>query len=62
MTRAGDRTVVAFDRFRYEAMARSAQRGIDLFSLRLDPGDGPIRDPVGHAGEEAGWSSRGRWT
>ena len=54
VTRAGDRTVVAFERFRYEVMARSAQRGIDLFTLRLEPGEGPVRDPVSHAGEEAG--------
>ena len=54
VTRAGDRTVVEFERFRYEVMARSAQRGIDLFTLRLEPGDGPVRDPIGHAGEEAG--------
>ena len=54
MTRAGDRTVVEFERFRYEVMARSAQRGIDLFTLRLEPGAGPVRDPVSHAGEEAG--------
>ena len=54
VTRAGDRTIVEFERFRYEVMARSAQRGIDLFTLRLEPGDGPVRDPIGHAGEEAG--------
>ena len=54
VTRAGDRTVVEFERFRYEVMARSAQRGIDLFTLRLEPGAGPVRDPVSHAGEEAG--------
>ena len=54
VTRAGDRTVVEFERFSYEVMARSAQRGIDLFTLRLEPGDGPVRDPIGHAGEEAG--------
>ena len=49
-----DRTIVDFERFRYEVMARSAQRGIDLFTLRLHPGEGPVRDPIGHAGEEAG--------
>ena len=54
VTRAGDRTVVEFERFRYEVMARSAQRGIDLFTLRLEPGAGPVRDPVSHAGEETG--------
>jgi transcriptional regulator with XRE-family HTH domain len=54
VTRAGDRTIVEFERFRYEVMARSAQRGIDLFTLRLEPGDGPVREPIGHAGEEAG--------
>ncbi len=54
MTRAEDRTVVEFEAFRYEVMARSAQRGIDLFTLRLEPGEGPVRDPVSHAGEEAG--------
>ena len=45
VTRAGDRTVVEFERFRYEVMARSAQRGIDLFTLRLEPGDGPGARP-----------------
>ena len=54
VTRAGERTVVEFERFSYEVMARSAQRGIDLFTLRLEPGEGPVRDPIGHAGEEAG--------
>ena len=54
VTRAADRTVVEFEAFRYEVMARSAQRGIDLFTLRLEPGEGPVRDPIAHAGEEAG--------
>ena len=60
VTRAGDRTVVEFERFRYEVMARSAQRGIDLFTLRLEPGDGPVRDAVSHAGEEAGMVVEGQ--
>ena len=54
VTPAGERTIVEFDRFRYEAIARSARRSIDLFVLRLAPGDGPVRDLVRHAGEEAG--------
>jgi len=54
VTRAEDRTVVRFERFRYEAIARSAQRQIDLFFLHLEPGDGPVRDVTGHAGEECG--------
>ena len=54
VTPAGQRTIVEFERFRYEAIARSARRSIDLFVLRLEPGDGPVRDLVRHAGEEAG--------
>ena len=54
VTRADERTVVEFERFRYEAVARSSRRSIDLFVLRLEPGDGPVRDLVRHAGEEAG--------
>ena len=54
VTRADERTVVTFDRFHYEAVARSQDRKIDLFFLYLQPGDGPVRDPVAHAGEECG--------
>ena len=54
VTRAGERTVVELDRLRYEAVARSAQRSIDLFFLHLRPGDGPVREPISHAGEESG--------
>lgn len=60
VTRAGDRTVVEFERFRYEAIARSSRRTIDLFILRLEPGDGPVRDLVRHPGEEAGLVLGGR--
>ena len=52
--RADERTVVTFDRFHYEAIARSENRKIDLFFLHLQPGDGPVRDAVAHAGEECG--------
>jgi transcriptional regulator with XRE-family HTH domain len=52
--RADERTVVTFDRFHYEAIARSENRKIDLFFLHLQPGDGPVRDAVSHAGEECG--------
>src|SRR3954465_9982058 len=54
VTRAGERTVVEFERLRYEAVARSAQRQIDLFFLYLKPGDGPARELTTHAGEETG--------
>jgi transcriptional regulator with XRE-family HTH domain len=54
VTRAVDRTTVTFDRYRYEAVARSDNRKIDLFFLHLEPGDGPVRDAVSHAGEECG--------
>jgi transcriptional regulator with XRE-family HTH domain/Iap family predicted aminopeptidase len=54
VTRAGDRTVVEFERLRYEAVARSAQRQIDLFFLYLRPGEGPVRELTTHAGEESG--------
>jgi transcriptional regulator with XRE-family HTH domain len=54
VTRADERTVVEYERLRYEAITRSARRRIDLFVLRLRPGDGPVRDVVRHAGEEAG--------
>jgi transcriptional regulator with XRE-family HTH domain len=54
VTRADDRTVVAFDGLRYEAVARSAQRQLDLFFMYLRPGDGPARELTSHAGEESG--------
>lgn len=54
VTPAGDRTVVVQDRARYEAIARSSRRRLDLFYLYLDPGEGAVREPVAHAGEEAG--------
>ena len=54
VTPAADRTVVRIPGARYEAVARSSRRVLDLFFLHLAPGRGPIREPVGHAGEEAG--------
>src|SRR4051812_35623413 len=60
VTRAEDRTIVEFERVRYEAVARSAQRQIDLFFLSLRPGEGPVREPTSHAGEESGVVLRGR--
>ncbi len=54
VTPVGDRTVVVQDRARYEAIARSSRRRLDLFYLYLDPGEGAVREPVAHAGEEAG--------
>ena len=54
VTPAGERTVVVQDRARYEAVARSSSRRLDLFFLYLEPGDGTVREPVAHAGEEAG--------
>ena len=54
VTPADGRTVVEFERFRYEAIAQSPRRTIDLFILRLEPGHGPVRDLVRHPGEEAG--------
>jgi mannose-6-phosphate isomerase-like protein (cupin superfamily) len=45
---------VTFDRYHYEAVARSHNRKIDLFFLYLEPGEGPVRDAVAHAGEECG--------
>lgn len=60
VTPADARTVVAFDRFRYEAIAQSPRRTIDLFVLRLEPGHGPVRDLVRHPGEEAGLVLSGR--
>jgi transcriptional regulator with XRE-family HTH domain len=54
VTPAGGRIVVVQDRARYEAIARSSRRKLDLFYLYLQPGDGAVREPVSHAGEEAG--------
>jgi transcriptional regulator with XRE-family HTH domain len=54
VTPAAERTVVTYEGARYEAVARSARRRLDLFFLHLQPGVGPIREAVGHAGEESG--------
>lgn len=54
VTPAVQRTVVEYQGARYEAVARSARRGLDLFFLHLLPGTGPVREAVGHAGEESG--------
>lgn len=54
VTRADDRTHVEFERFRYEVVARSAQRLLDLFFLRVAPGDEPVRELTTHTGEECG--------
>ena len=54
VTPAAERTVVSYPGARYEAVARSARRALDLFFLHLEPGRGPVREPVGHAGEETG--------
>ncbi|MET3807917.1 transcriptional regulator with XRE-family HTH domain [Nakamurella sp. UYEF19] len=54
VTPANERTVVIQDRARYEAIARSTRRRLDLFYLYLEPGEGLVREPVAHAGEEAG--------
>lgn len=54
VTPAGERTVIVYERSRYEAITRSSRRRLDLFFLYLQPGQGPVREPVPHAGEEAG--------
>lgn len=54
VTPAAERTVVVYERARYEAVARSSRRKLDLFFLHLQPGDGVVREAVAHAGEEAG--------
>ena len=59
ITRSGDRTVVVYERSRYEAVARSSRRKLDLYFLHLQPGGGPVREAVSHAGEECGVVLRG---
>ncbi len=54
VTRGEDRTVMSYKRARYEAVTRSSQRRLDLFFLHLQPGEGTVREPVSHAGEECG--------
>jgi transcriptional regulator with XRE-family HTH domain len=54
VTRADDRTLVEFERFRYEVVARSSQRLLDLFFLRVAPGDEAVRELTAHTGEECG--------
>ena len=60
VTPASERTVMVHERARYEGIARSNRRRLDLFVLHLQPGDGPVRQPVSHAGEEAGLVLSGR--
>jgi transcriptional regulator with XRE-family HTH domain len=52
VTRANERTVMVYERARYEAVTRSSKRRMDLFYLHLRPGEGPVREAIGHAGEE----------
>lgn len=54
VTRGHERTEMVHERARYEAVTRSSQRRLDLFFLHLEPGAGPVREPVVHAGEECG--------
>jgi len=54
LTRSDERAVVTYGRVRYEALARSHLRNMDLFLLYLQPGEGVVREAVGHAGEECG--------
>lgn len=54
VTRADERTIVSYELFRYEAVVRSSRRKLDLFYLYLLPDVGLVRDPISHAGEEAG--------
>ena len=54
VTRRNERTVMMYERARYEGVARSSRRKLDLFFLHLQPGEGPVREPVAHAGEEVG--------
>ena len=54
VTRADERMLVEFERVRYEVVARSTARQLDLFFLRVAPGDEPVREPTAHAGEECG--------
>ncbi len=54
VTHRNERTVMTYERARYEAVARSSRRKLDLFFLHLQPGEGPVREPVAHAGEEVG--------
>lgn len=59
VTRKRERTVVTYEGFRYEAVARSGRRKLDLYFLHLQPGGGPVREPVAHTGEECGVVLRG---
>jgi transcriptional regulator with XRE-family HTH domain len=54
VTRGNERTVMSYRRARYEAVTRSSQRRLDLYFLHLEPGEGSVREAVGHAGEECG--------
>ena len=54
VTTASMRTTMTYERVRYEAVTRSRNRTLDLFFLHLEPGVGQVREPVTHAGEEAG--------
>lgn len=54
VTRRLERTHVEFERFRYEVVARSTERLLDLFFLRVEPGEEAVRETTAHAGEECG--------
>jgi len=54
VTRTDERTVMVYERARYEAVTRSSKRRMDLFYLYLRPGEGQVREQVPHAGEECG--------
>lgn len=54
VTKSSMRTTMTYERVRYGAIARSRNRTLDLFFMHLEPGVGQVREPVTHAGQEAG--------
>jgi transcriptional regulator with XRE-family HTH domain len=54
VTPSSMRTTMTYERVRYGAITRSRNRTLDLFFLHLEPGAGQVREPVTHAGQEAG--------
>lgn len=55
-----ERSVLEFGNYRYTLLTEVPTRRMDFFLLEIDPGEGPIRGPLAHTGEDCGYVLRGQ--